>query len=165
MFRDMTLLLGSEPAPRLLPGQMDEKKPLARVLVVEDHSANGELLQLALCSSLLEATLAATGEYALTLMARDSYDLVLLDIALPGISGLEVCRQMRADAKLKHLPVIFVSGQTSEANKAAAQQLGAVDFFDKPLKVLPLLARILGHLKLQENSEREGWNLQPTPAP
>jgi DNA-binding response OmpR family regulator len=137
------------------------QKALARVLVVEDHPANGDLLQLALGSSLLEATLAASGEEALTLMARETYDMVLLDIALPGISGLEVCRQMRADEKLKHLPVIFVSGQTSEANKATAQQLGAVDFFDKPLQVLPLLARILDHLKLQENSEREGWSLQP----
>lgn len=80
------------------------KKPIARVLVVEDDTDIGDLMQLALSRSLIDATLIASGEEALTRLATESYDLILLDIALPGISGLELCRRLKVDPRSRASP-------------------------------------------------------------
>lgn len=140
------------------------KKPLARVLAVEDDPDIGHLMRLALPRSLMDATVITSGEEALTRLTTEAYDLILLDIALPGMSGLEMCRRLKADEKLKRIPVIFVSGQASQENKEAAQRLGAVDFIAKPFQVMHLLSRIMGHLNLQSKGEREMRRLWKTPA-
>lgn len=127
------------------------QKPLARVLVVEDDPNIGSLMRAVLSRSLLDATLVKNGEDARQLLEEHDYDLVLLDISLPGISGLEVCAEIRACDRLKHLPVIFVSGLTDSQYKNEAERLGAVDFIEKPFTLLPFLACILGHLKLKHS--------------
>lgn len=136
-------------------------KSLARVLVVEDHQDIGDLMRLALSRSLIDATLCRTGEEALTLLASETYDLLLLDIELPGMSGLELCRLLKADPALQDIPVIFVSGQNSPQNKQEAERLGAVEFIEKPVTLLRFLSRVMGHLKLMANSEREARQLFP----
>lgn len=127
------------------------KAHLARVLAVEDHPEIGDLMRAALARARIEATLITTGEEALTVVREQPFDLILLDIALPGMSGLEVCRQLKAEKSLRHIPVIFVSGQTSKACHDAARRLGAVDFFEKPFELLDFLARMMGQLRLQTN--------------
>lgn len=141
------------------------KKPVARVLVVEDHQDIGDLMRLALSRSLIDATLITSGEEALTRLATESYDLILLDIALPGMSGLELCRQLKADPQLQDIPVIFVSGQNSPENKHEAERLGAVDFIEKPVTLLRFLSRVMGQLKLKSNGEREIRELWPVATP
>lgn len=137
------------------------KKPIARVLVVEDDTDIGDLMQLALSRSLIDATLIASAEEALTRLATESYDLILLDIALPGMSGLELCGQLKANPRLKLIPVILVSGYHSPENKREAERLGAVDFIEKPITLLRFLACIMGQLKLKMNGEREIRQLWP----
>lgn len=135
------------------------KKPLARVLLVEDHPDIGTLMRAALSRALVETTVIASGEEALRHLTTATYDLILLDIALPGLSGIEVCRQLKADPQLQHLPVIFVSGKTAPACKAEALRLGAVDFIEKPFSLLPFLSCIMGHLNLRSAGDcaaREG---------
>ena len=127
------------------------KAPLARVLAVEDHPEIGNLMRAALTRARIEATLITTGEEALAVVREQPFDLILLDIALPGMSGLEVCRQLKAEKSLRHIPVIFVSGQTSKAYHDAARRLGAVDFIEKPFELLDFLARMMGQLRLQTN--------------
>ena len=143
------------------PPAASVKKPVARVLVVEDHRDIGDLMRLALSRSLIDATLCRTGEEALTLLASETYDLLLLDIDLPGMSGLELCRLLKADPHLQDFPVIFVSGQNSRDNKQEAERLGAVEFIEKPITLLRFLSRVMGHLKLKANSEREARQLFP----
>lgn len=127
------------------------KAPLACVLAVEDHPEIGDLIRAALTRARIEATLITTGEEALAVVRAQPFDLILLDIALPGMNGLEVCRQLKADMSLRHIPVIFVSGQTSKAYHDAARRLGAVDFIEKPFELLDFLARVMGQLRLQTN--------------
>ena len=127
------------------------KAPLARVLAVEDHPEIGDLMRAALARARIEATLITTGEEALAVVRQQPFDLILLDIALPGMSGLEVCRQLKADPTLRHIPVIFVSGQTSKPYHDEARRLGAVDFIEKPFELLNFLARVTGQLRLQTN--------------
>ena len=141
------------------------KKPVARVLVVEDHQDIGDLMRLALSRSLIDATLCGTGEEALTRLTTEDYDLVLLDIALPGMSGLELCGQLKANPRLKSIPVIVVSGYHSPENKQEAERLGAVDFIEKPITLLRFLACIMGHLKLKLNGEREIRQFGPVATP
>ena len=143
------------------PPAASVKKPVARVLVVEDHQDIGDLMRLALSRSLIDATLCRTGEEALTRLTSEAYDLVLLDIALPGVSGLELCRHLKADPQLQDIPVIFVSGQASPENKQEAERLGAVDFIEKPITLLRFLSRVMGQLKLKSNGEREMRQLLP----
>lgn len=137
------------------------KKSIARVLVVEDDTTIGDLMRLALSRSLIDATLISSGEEALTRLTTESYDLILLDIALPGMSGLELCRLLKADPALQDIPVIFVSGQSSPENKQVAERLGAVEFIEKPVTLLRFLSRVMGHLKLKANGEREVRQLWP----
>jgi len=131
------------------------KKTIARVLAVEDHPDIGDLMREALARSLIEATISTTGEEALTRLATETYDLILLDIALPGMDGMEVCRRIKANPRLKDIPVIFVSGQTAKAYKDEAQRLGAVEYIEKPFDLLPFLSCIMGHLKLGPAGERD----------
>lgn len=123
--------------------------------MVEDDAEIGNLMQLALSRSLIDATLISSGEEALTRLTTETYDLILLDIALPGISGLEVCRQLKADPQFEDIPVIFVSGLGSPENKQEAEMFGAVDFIEKPVTLLHFLSRVMGQLRLKTNGERE----------
>ena len=147
------------------PPAASVKKPVARVLVVEDHQDIGDLMRLALSRSLIDATLCRTGEEALTRLTSEDYDLVLLDITLPGMSGLELCRQLKAEPQLQDIPVIFVSGQNSPENKQEAERLGAVDFIEKPVTLLRFLSRVMGQLRLKTNGEREMRQLLPVATP
>lgn len=126
--------------------------PLARVLAVEDHPEVGDLMRQALARAHVEVTIITTGEEALKIVRQQSFDLILLDIGLPGMSGLEVCPELKADKAMRAIPVIFVTGQTSSPYKQEAKQLGAVDFIEKPFELLDFLSRIMGHLRLQTNS-------------
>lgn len=127
------------------------KAPLARVLAVEDHPEIGDLMRAALTRARIETALITTGEEALAVVRQQPFDLILLDIALPGMSGLDVCRRLKSDKTLRHIPVIFVSGQTSKAYHDEARRLGAVDFIEKPFELLDFLARVTGQLRLQTN--------------
>ena len=141
------------------------KRPIARVLVVEDDRQTGDLMKLALSRLLMDATLSTSGEEALARLTTETYDLILLDIVLPGMSGFDLCRQLQVFPQLQGIPVIFVSGLATPANKEEAQRLGAVDFIEKPVPLLQFLARVMGQLQLKTNSERESRPLWPVATP
>ena len=128
-----------------------QPQSVARVLVVEDHPDIGDLMRAALRRVGIDATLVTSGEAALKTVRQAPFDLILLDIALPGMNGLEVCRELKSDEALQSIPVIFVSGQTSSPYKAEAKRLGAVDFIEKPFELVDFLARVTGGLRLQMN--------------
>lgn len=138
-------------------------QPPARVLVVEDNPDFGDLMRALLARYQIEATIMTSGEKALACLSTETFGLILLDIALPGMSGLEVCRQIKESPRLKHIPVIFISGQNSEAYRREAKRLGAVDYIQKPFDLLPFLKSIMGVLKLPVLPERDIRALKPAP--
>lgn len=120
------------------------------VLVVEDDPSNRALLGRLLAREGYEAIEAIDGPSALEAVALRTPDLVLLDIGLPGIDGLEVCRRLRADPATLTLPVILLTGRSSVEDVIVGLDAGADDFLTKPFNAGELLARIRSALRLRQ---------------
>ncbi|RNC29500.1 MAG: Transcriptional regulatory protein WalR [Candidatus Dichloromethanomonas elyunquensis] len=120
---------------------------MAHILIVDDEIAIRELLKFNLEKEGYRVTCAADGEEALALMDSNKYDLVLLDIMLPGVNGLEVCRRMRVDRSLAGIPVVMLTAKGEEIDKVLGLELGADDYITKPFGVRELLARIKVRLR------------------
>jgi len=110
-----------------------------KILVVDDEIEIMRALQRSLSAHGYEVFTAGSGEEALEEITRHRPDLVLLDLGLPGISGLEVCRQVRAQS---NLPIIVLSVKDAERDKVHALDLGADDYVSKPFSVNEVLARV-----------------------
>jgi two-component system, OmpR family, KDP operon response regulator KdpE len=116
----------------------------ARILVVDDEPQILRSLRATLASHGYDVQTAATGEEALAAVDGRLPDLVVLDLVLPGLSGLEVCRHLRARSSL---PILVLSARGDERDKVAALDLGADDYLTKPFGVNELLARIRAALR------------------
>ena len=116
----------------------------ARLLLVEDDARIRLALGLALADEGCEVVEAASGEDALELLSSTSVDVVLLDLMLPGIDGLEVCRMLRAQGDL---PIIIVSARTDSSDVISGLEAGADDYVTKPLMATELAARIRALLR------------------
>jgi two-component system response regulator RegX3 len=117
---------------------------VTRVLVVEDEESYSDALAYMLRKEGFEVSLAATGPEALTEFDRTGADIVLLDLMLPGLSGTEVCRQIRTSS---NVPVIMVSAKDAEVDKVVGLELGADDYVTKPYSPRELVARIRAVLR------------------
>ncbi len=112
---------------------------MTRVLVVEDEESFSDALSYMLRREGYEVDVAGTGIDALTTFDRTGADLVLLDLMLPGLSGTEVCRELRTRS---HVPIIMVTARDSEVDKVVGLELGADDYVTKPFSSRELVARI-----------------------
>ena len=117
---------------------------MTRVLVVEDEESFSDALSYMLRREGYEVEVATTGVEALTSFERSGADLVLLDLMLPGLSGTEVCRELRARS---HVPIIMVTARDSEVDKVVGLELGADDYVTKPFSSRELVARIRAVLR------------------
>ena len=117
---------------------------MTRVLVVEDEESFSEALSYMLRKEGFEVAVAATGPAALEEFDRSGADLVLLDLMLPGLSGTEVCRALRAKS---NVPVIMLTAKDSEVDKVVGLELGADDYVTKPFSSRELVARIRAVLR------------------
>jgi len=117
---------------------------VTRVLVVEDEESFSEALSYMLRKEGFEVAVAATGPAALEEFDRSGADLVLLDLMLPGLSGTEVCRALRAKS---NVPVIMLTAKDSEVDKVVGLELGADDYVTKPFSSRELVARIRAVLR------------------
>jgi two-component system alkaline phosphatase synthesis response regulator PhoP len=120
---------------------------MAKILVVEDMESVVKLLRMLLEREGFEVTVAQDGLEALEAVRRDKPDLVLLDLLLPGLDGLEVCRRIRHDPLTAHLPIIILSGKDEVADKVIGLEIGADDYITKPFEADELIARIKGRLR------------------
>jgi adenylate cyclase len=137
----------------------------AKILVVDDIPQNLRLADAILAPQGYTVVTAATGEEALSKVLSEQPDLILLDIVLPGISGYEVCKRLRADPKTSFLPVVMVTA-SELPEKLKAIEAGADDFVPKPYDAQELLARVRSLLRIKtyhdtierQRSELAQWN-------
>jgi two-component system KDP operon response regulator KdpE len=115
-------------------------KQRARILVIDDEGAIVRALQRTLSAHGYDVFTANSGEKALKVLQQQRPDLVLLDLGLPGMSGLEVCKQVRAQSNLP--PIIVISVRNKERDKVEVLDAGADDYVSKPFGIDELLARI-----------------------
>jgi two-component system response regulator RegX3 len=120
---------------------------MPRVLVVEDEESYVDALQVALSREGFDVVVARDGIEALERFRADAPDLVLLDLMLPRLSGVEVCRQIRAASRV---PIVMVTAKTTETDVVVGLEIGADDYVSKPYRVRELVARIRAVLRRGE---------------
>jgi len=118
-----------------------------RILVVDDEPDLLELVKHHLQREHYEVTTALDGEVALAQARRNPPDLVVLDLMLPGIDGLEVCRRLRADPRTMHVPIVILTAKGEESDAVIGLAQGADDYVRKPFGAKELLARIAARLR------------------
>lgn len=127
---------------------------MAHILIVDDEPANLKILAALLADRGHRVHAARSGEQALETVVRFDPDLILLDLMMPGIDGLETCRRLKRRAELADVPVIFLSALDDEAHILHGFDVGAVDYVTKPFNPRVLLARVGTHLKLREKTRQ-----------
>ncbi len=121
-----------------------------RILIVDDERININFLADILKTE-YEIFFAKNGEQALKRVYSNRLpDLILLDIVMPGIDGYEVCRQLKADSKTQHIPIIFISAKSGDLDETKGLEAGAVDYITKPISPPIVLARVKTQLKLKQ---------------
>ena len=116
---------------------------MSRILIVEDEEAIADLERDYLELSAFDVTIKDTGDKGLTEALKGEYDLIILDLMLPGVDGFEICRKVRDE---KNTPIIMVSAKKDDIDKIRGLGLGADDYMTKPFSPSELVARVKAHL-------------------
>lgn len=124
---------------------MAAPKPV--VLLVEDEPAQREILRYNLEAEGFDVVIACDGEEAMERVSEGLPDLILLDWMMPHVSGLEVCRRIRARSETKGIPILMLSARSEEVDKVRGLETGADDYVIKPYSVAELMARLRAHLR------------------
>jgi DNA-binding response OmpR family regulator len=129
--------------------------PKVSILVVDDDADLRGLIALALRRAGLSVLEANDGEMALSIIATEVIGVVVCDVGMPGMSGIEVVRELRARPETSTLPVILMTGSADEHSVVAGLEAGATDFLAKPIRLDELVARVRAHLRTQS----AWWNV------
>jgi class 3 adenylate cyclase len=142
---------------RTLRPDRDETRCLevGRILVVDDTEANRDLLQRRLVQEGHCVELAETGPDALAILEREDFDLILLDLIMPGMNGVEVLRRIKSDPRLYQIPVVMISGLSESDAVIRCIEAGAEDYLPKPFNLVLLRARINACLERRRWRSRE----------
>jgi class 3 adenylate cyclase/CheY-like chemotaxis protein len=143
------------PAPSATAIFGTQSAAAGRVLVVDDNPFNREVLVRRLQRQGHVVVEAVNGREALDLLAKEHFDLILLDIVMPEMNGLEVLARMKGDDKLRHLPVIMISALSDIDNVAHCLQVGADDYLPRPYNAMILRARVDALLERKRLRDRE----------
>ena len=125
--------------------------PKENILVVDDEEDILELIQFNLAREGYQITGAASGEEALKKAGSKSFDLIVLDLMLPGIDGLEVAKSLKNGEKTKQIPIVMLTAKGEEADVVTGLELGADDYITKPFSPRILVARIRAALRRKAN--------------
>jgi two-component system, OmpR family, alkaline phosphatase synthesis response regulator PhoP len=126
---------------------MKEIKLKEKILIVDDEKDIVKMLSYNLKKEGYRTIEANDGEDALDLAWREHPDLIILDLMLPGIDGLEVCKQLKKEVETSRIPVIMLTAKTQETDKIVGLELGADDYVSKPFSLKELIARIKAVLR------------------
>lgn len=124
----------------------------ATILVVDDTPDDLSLMH-GLLKDYYKVKVANNGKNALKIAAAHPPDLILLDVMMPGMDGLEVCRQLQRNPLTSKIPVIFVTAKTEEYDEERGLDLGAVDYIVKPFSIPVTMARIRNHIRLKQQAD------------
>ncbi len=133
------------------------KKPL--ILVVDDQPININLLERKLQRENMDVMTAANGKECLEAITRVTPDLILLDVMMPEMDGIETCERLKKNPETNSIPIIFITARSSKEGKLEGLNVGAVDYITKPIDLDETLARVKTQLRLQE-IHRENLELQ-----
>ena len=125
----------------------------SKILIVDDVPKNIQLAGSILQRQDYNIFFANNGETALNLAQTNAFDLILLDIMMPGMDGFEVCEQLKKDPNTREIPVIFLTAKTDTESTIKGFDIGAVDYVTKPFNEKELLARVRTHLELRAARE------------
>lgn len=138
-----------------------------RILVVEDEAPIRSLLETVLAAAGFEVALAANGEAGIAAARDDPPDLMLLDLMLPGMSGMTVARELRRDDRTRTMPIIMLTARAAETDRVGGLDIGADDYITKPFSTKELVARIRALLRRaspeQDNTPLEFGPLRLVP--
>ncbi|MEZ5757267.1 MAG: PleD family two-component system response regulator [Emcibacteraceae bacterium] len=121
----------------------------ARVLVVDDVLHNVKLLEAKLRSEYFDVLTAMNGLDALEIIEKEQPDIILLDVMMPGMDGFEVCRRVKQNPAVAHIPIIMVTALDQPKDRVMGLEAGADDFLTKPIQDLPLFARVKSLVRLK----------------
>ncbi|RJG15519.1 diguanylate cyclase [Massilia cavernae] len=133
-----------------LPARRD-----AAILIVDDAPANLGLLRKLMIQQGYQTFVANSGERALSIARRVRPDLILLDVVMPGMDGLETCRQLKDHPSTQRIPVIFMSARTGTEDVVAGFDIGAVDYISKPLRMAEVCARVRAQLQIRSTNDSQ----------
>jgi len=137
-----------------------------RILIVDDTPANVHILQMRLAANGYDIVTAGDGEEALARVQESQPDLILLDVMMPKLDGIEVCRRLRADASLPFIPIIMVTAKSDPRDVVAGLEAGGDEYLTKPVDQAALVARVKSMLRIKQlhdtvqglADERAEWN-------
>ena len=130
-----------------------------RILVVDDEEDILELVRFHLAREGYQLTLAATGEEALKKAKRETFDLVVLDLMLPGLDGLEVAKALKADTRTKSVPIVMLTAKGEDADVVSGLEIGADDYITKPFSPRVLTARVKAMLRRRSKATPDDTQL------
>ena len=113
-----------------------------KILIVDDDTGLTQLLQLVFESRGFWVTTAYDGEQALQVLEKELPEVIVLDLMMPGVGGLEVCKQVRQDPRTAHIPIIVLSAMPNESAHQDAMEAGATEYLIKPIRPSDLIKRI-----------------------
>ncbi len=126
-----------------------------RILVVDDEEDLLELVRYNLTKEGYRVDCAASGEQAIREARTSPPDLIVLDLLLPNVDGLDVCKHLRSDPKTQHVPIVMLTAKSEEADVVTGLELGADDYITKPFSPRVLLARIRNVLRRQAKTSSD----------
>lgn len=124
------------------------------ILIVDDDQESLCLLEEILSSAGYSVQQANNGEIALNMIKNEQTELIILDIRMPGMDGLELCRQVKSDSTTSGIPILFISGYGQMEDKVKAFEVGGVDFITKPFQSYEIIARVKAHLSLRRMHQK-----------
>ena len=125
-----------------------------RILIVDDNETNRDILCTRLRPQGYELLEAADGEEALSLARQQLPDLILLDVMMPKVDGIEVCRRLKSDAELPFMAIILVTAKADSKDVVAGLEAGADEYLTKPVDQAALVARVKSMLRLKELTDQ-----------
>jgi DNA-binding response OmpR family regulator len=128
---------------------------MSEILVVDDDRDVAQTVELALRRRGFKVMIANSGVEALKVLRRYEPDLVILDVLMPGMGGLEVCRRLRSDPKTENLPIIFLTARGQERDRIEGLRAGADDYLSKPFSLEELLLRVTAVLRRSHKEAQE----------
>jgi DNA-binding response OmpR family regulator len=127
-----------------------------KILVIEDERDIADLIQLHLKDLDYRVTVARDGNTGLREGSAKSWDLIILDLRLPGIDGLEICRRLRQGSE--YVPILILTSKSSELDRVVGLEIGADDYVTKPFSILELMARVKAILRRTDVVDRSSTN-------